>query len=174
MEVSYFIVFDLEGVLVDNSNRYYIALKKANPSAKSDSELKPHEKRVFWKIFFDSNLAIKLDKVDSKALELFDSYVRNGKKVIILSGTRKEIVKVLLDKIKEVANKKGYKFTPYIVIWRTKGDYRKAPEFKLSKIRELEKLIGEPVEIVYDDKIEVIEKLKKEGIKAILWAREKN
>ncbi len=173
-EVSDFIIFDLEGVLIDNGERYNKALKAANPNAKNDSELKPYEKRRFWRYFFDPNLALKLDKVNLKALELFDSYVKQGKKVIILSGTRKEIVKTLLDKIKEVARKKGYRFEPYIVIWRTKGDYRKAPEFKLNKIRELEKLLGEPVEIVYDDKEEVIKKMTREGINAVLWRNHKN
>jgi len=163
------IIFDLEGVLIDNSKRYKYAIKKADPKARDIDELSPRARKIFWNNFFNPDLARKLDKVNLKALKIFNDYVNKGKKVIILSGTRKEIVETLIQKLKEEAKKHNYQFKPFLVIWRNKKDLRKAPEFKLSKIREIESLIGEEIEIVYDDNSETIEKLRKNNINAVLW-----
>ena len=163
------IIFDLEGVLIDNRKRYLYALRKANPFAKSDKELSRSEKRIFWETFFDPSLSDRLDKVNLVALKLLDKYVREGKKVIILSGTKKKIVNILIKKLRRVAKDKGLRFEPALIIWRGDKDFRKSPIFKLSKVRELEKILNEEVEEIHDDDIEIVNEFRKKGINAVLW-----
>lgn len=165
------IVFDLEGVLIDNSKRYFHAISKVDPNIKDADELPSEKKRLFWENFINPELAERMDTVNVKALKLFDKYLNQGKKVVIISGTKKEVVSVLLKKLKQAAEENNLRFKPHLVVWRPDDEYRKAPEFKLEKIKQLASLLNEPIECVYDDNEETVKKLKENGINAILWGK---
>lgn len=163
------IIFDLEGVLIDNKDRYIFAVKKADPNASSDKDLSREKRRVFWQTFFDVNLVEKMDRVNMTGLRILKRLVEKGKKIVILSGTKKEIVKILLNKIMSEAEKMGFKFKPLAVVWRPKNDYRKSRIFKKEKALELVKMFNEEIEEIHDDDEEVINEFKKMGIKTVLW-----
>ncbi len=163
------VVFDLEGVLIDNTERYQRAVRKANPSAKNDKDLNRNEKKAFWQEFFNPQLAEKIDKVNLEALKLVDKYQKEGKKIVILSGSKKDVVRVMLKKIEEEAKKLNMEFKPAMVIWRSEKDYRKSDVFKLEKAKIVEKMLGDEIIEVHDDDENVIKIFEKNGIKAVLW-----
>ena len=163
------IVFDLEGVLIDNRERLLRAIKSINPHANSPGELDPRDKKLFWKAYFDPKLADELDKINEEGIRVLIEKIESKKKIIILSGSPKEIVLLHVKKIREYLKEKGYKVDFEDVIWRPRGDRRKAEEFKFSIIKNILAFKGEIIEEVHDDNPNVIDALKKLSKKAFLW-----
>jgi len=163
------VVFDLEGVLIDNRKRYIQALKAVKSSAKDLNDLRGEEKKFFWSIFMDAELAKKLDSINAKALEIWKKLQERGYKLVILTGTRKEVALILLEKLKSEFERIGFKFKPDLVVWRPRGDKRKSFEFKKQKIREIELLLNDEIIEIHEDDPETIKVLREMGYKVVPW-----
>ena len=165
------IIFDIEGVLIDNSERFKTALARIDRSAKKPEELDARSRTVFWKIFLNPDLSRKLDRINKAGVEYLIEKLRQGKNIILLSGAPKEIVLIHLEKIRQYLHQRGIKENFSRVIWRGRNDKRKAEEFKLDMIRKLRLFFNEEIEEIHDDNPFVIETLKKFARKAFLWEK---
>ncbi len=163
------IVFDLEGVLIDNRERFRRAIRSVDSRAKNIKDLEKNKRARFWSAFMDDKLASELDKVNELALEIWKKRMEEGHKLVILSGTKKEVVMSLIEKLREKSEKMGFKFYPTMIIWRPKGDKRKSHVFKKQKIMEIEKLLNDQILEIHDDDPETVDALKRAGYNAILW-----
>jgi len=157
------VVFDIEGVLIDVSGRLKACLRDVNEefdlSAESPSELAGEAKRAFWNCFFNRYFEkdIIIEPMLNLAKILSERYV-----IAIVTGSPESVARRHLKKLKNAG------LEPDFIIWRKKGDYRRAPEFKLSAI---EKLIEEEeleIAMVFDDNEEVIEAVKDLATVALL------
>ena len=73
------IVFDLDGVLVDCSERYRLCLQEANGK----------RNKRFWECFL-SEKYMDLDQPNTETIETLREYYRRGYRIIILTGRVKE------------------------------------------------------------------------------------
>jgi len=163
------VVFDLEGVLIDNKERLKQALGKIGAEDRELDALDKRKKRLFWRYYFNPELADKLDAVNQKGVEILLDRYNRGKKIIILSGSPKEIVMIHIQKIKAYLQKLGRNVVFNKIIWRPKEDRRKANEFKLSMIKNILAFMNEDVEEVHDDNLDVIIAFKGVAKKRFLW-----
>ena len=142
------VVFDLDGTLIDVSERYNICKKKS----KNNKE--------FWQCFL-SMLYMYLDNPIEKMIEKVREYKRQGYLIIIITGRVEETQK-------EATLQQLQQFNiPYDLLFMRKlGDFRKDYEFKCSIIEKL--LTGIKIEKIYDDSEEVRECVRKRfGIEAL-------
>mgnify|MGYP000389064791 CR=1 FL=1 len=136
------VVFDLDGVLVDSSERYNKCYEEARGN-----------RRKFWKCFL-SEKYMDLDKPNEEMVKLVRSYLARGYKIIILTGRVKQTQE---RKTREQLRK--WKIYYHEIIFREKGDYRKDHTFKLE---HLDKLMERyKIEAVFDDSERVVEEVKK-------------
>jgi len=163
------VVFDLEGVLIDNNLRLKKALRSVDPKAKEIKDLDREKRTKFWTIFMNHKLANQLDEVNELALEIWKDRMKKGHKLVILSGTKKEVVMSLINKLKMASKKMGFEFKPTMVIWRPRRDKRKSFVFKKQKIVEIERLLNDQIVEIHDDDPDTVNELKKYGYNAILW-----
>ncbi|MHA1615983.1 MAG: hypothetical protein ACTSX9_01580 [Candidatus Njordarchaeales archaeon] len=161
------VVFDLEGVLIDNHKRLRHALRKL--SVNSINDIPMSKKTLFWKIYFDPNLAERLDSVNLDALKILLKKKAEGYKIAIISGAPKEIVNIGLRKLREIAEKENHKLGIDYVFWRPPGDKRKASAFKLDVAKRLKTLFREEIVEIHDDDYNVIESFRKIGVKTYYW-----
>ncbi len=157
------VIFDLEGVLIDNTKRLRYALSKVG--AKDISELSYPRKSFFWKVFLNRDLAYRLDEVNNTGLKVLAEKSRDYQ-IVIISGSPCDIVRDHIEKIKKRAKELGLEIRIDKIFCR-KGTKEKAPDFKERIIRGI-MLWGEIIE-VHDDDERVIERVKKYGIKGVLW-----
>ena len=157
------VIFDLEGVLIDNSRRLRYALDRVG--AKDVRSLSYPKRGKFWKIFLDRNLAHKLDTVNMVGLEMLVDRAKKHR-IAIVSGSPCQIVKDHMEKINMMLGKMGEKVEIGYIFCR-KGTREKAPEFKERIIKRL--LLEDEVVEIHDDDERVLERAKKYGIKCILW-----
>jgi len=157
------VVFDLEGVLIDNSRRLRYALGIVG--ARSVEELSYPRKSRFWKIFLDENLARRMDTVNIRGLMILADRSL-AYKIVVVSGAPERIVKEHLKKIKEEAERRGISIRIDRVFFRRRTR-EKAPDFK-ERILKLLMTKDEIVE-VHDDDERVLQRVKKYGIRCILW-----
>lgn len=126
-------VFDIDGVLLDVSERLKIALQSSD----------------FWSVFFSKDL-LYLDKPRTKGIEILKERARRGL-IVIITGRSEYLRKITIQQLKELEI--------YNLVWRMymrkRGDFRKA---KIVKAEAIKQLIVEGYEIVevHDDEIEVL------------------
>jgi len=126
-------VFDIDGVLLDVSERLKIALQSND----------------FWSVFFSKDL-LYLDKPRVKGINMLRERAKKGL-VAIITGRPEYLRKITIQQLKELG--------VYNLIWRIymrkRGDFRKA---KIVKAEAIEQLIVEGYEVieVHDDDIEVL------------------
>lgn len=158
-----FVVFDLEGVLIDNLKRLKYALNRV--SARSVDELRYPKKAKFWEIFLDPELAYRMDRVNILALKILAEKCKKYR-IAVISGTKKEIVMGHIEKI--LSESKRLNLTVRIdkIFYREKTR-EKAPDFKERILRSL--LLEDKVSEFHDDNEEVLERVKKYNIKCYLW-----
>ncbi len=162
------IVFDLEGVLINNFKRLNFALKEIGVS--NIEKIPKSRKMEFWKIFMDLGSAERLDEINPKGIEVLIKKIKENYKIAIISGTSKRIVSHHLGKIKEHLKILKIEFNPVFVSWRSKNDKRPASALKYEKIQFLEKVFGIKVVEVHDDDPKVIDALRKlADIRLVLW-----
>ena len=157
------VIFDLEGVLIDNSERLRYALQKVN--ARNIDDLSPRLRAKFWRIFLDLELAHRFDKVNPAGMKvLADRSARY--KIAIVSGTTKEIALDHINKIKIYSRDNNLSIRIDYIFYRRKTK-EKAPIFKERIIRML--LLEDRIVEIHDDNEEVLHRAKKYGIKCYLW-----
>lgn len=162
------IVFDLEGVLINNFKRLNFALKEIGVS--NIEKIPKSKKMEFWKIFMDLGLAEKLDEINPKGIEVLIKKIKENYKIAIISGTSKRIVNYHLGKIKEHLKILKIEFNPVFISWRPKNDKRPASALKYEKIQFLEKVFRIKVVEVHDDDPKVIDALRKlADVRLVLW-----
>jgi len=163
MEHTQAVIFDLEGVLIDNRSRLKYALLKVG--AQSIGELSYPKKGVFWRIFLDRDLASQLDKVNRLGIRVLAE--RMDKSIIIVSGSPCTIVRDHIEKIKACSKELGIPIRIDEVYCRKKTR-KKAPDMKEEVVKSI---LARGVEVVeaHDDDERVLARLKKYGIKCILW-----
>jgi len=157
------VIFDLEGVLIDNNERLKHALRKVG--ARSIDELKYPRKAKFWKIFLDRDLAYRLDKVNDYGLKIL-AEKSTKYKIVIVSGSLCSIVRDHIEKIKNRAQELGLEIRIDEIFCR-RGTKRKSADFKESIVKRL--LVEDEIVEIHDDDESVIKRVKKYGIRGILW-----
>ena len=163
------VIFDLEGVLIDNRERIKYALSKINNNITSPEDLSHTEKTLFWRIYFDAKLAEKMDKVFMTGISELLKRSKKGFRIFIVSGSPKEIVLIHMRKIRKALQQFSSDISIDDIIWRPSGDRRKAEEFKKSVVRNIILFRGLTVEEVHDDNPAVIESFKSIARKRYLW-----
>ncbi len=158
------VVFDLEGVLIDNSERLNYALRAVN--AKSMEELHGYKRGKFWKIFMSLNLAKRMDKVNDYGLRLLSEKSQKYR-IAIVSGTIRRIGLYQLELIKRRAKELNLYIKIDSVFLRPERTRIKAVAFKESILRLL--MLEDTVVEIHDDDEDVIEMAKKYKIRGILW-----
>ena len=157
------VVFDLEGVLIDNRKRLKYALAIFN--AKSIEDIKYPQRSRFWKVFLNPELAEKMDNVNILGLKILADRSKNCD-IVIISGTRKEIALIHVQKLNNVAKNMGLSIKIDRLFYR-RSSREKAPEFK-ERILRLLMLEDEIIEF-HDDNEDVLKRVKKYGIKCYIW-----
>jgi len=141
------IIFDLDGVLIDNTERYKLALAEVDPNTKIHEELRGGKISVFWRVFLSSKY-IDRDKPVDRAVEMLRER-REKYPVVILSGRTSNVLNETVDQL----NRFSIDFD--VLIMRREGTYIKDADFKKSVVEEL----GLQVAEVHDDSPYVIEAL---------------
>ncbi|MEM4584198.1 MAG: HAD family acid phosphatase [Ignisphaera sp.] len=122
------VVFDVDGVLIDNSERLRRSLEEVG--ARDISELNGERRRRFWEIFLSEKYII-LDKPNQLAIELAKKRKSEGYAVVVLTGRPMRLMKKTLEQLDSYG-------VPYdAVIFRTENNYTKDHEYKRKVIEEL-------------------------------------
>jgi phosphoglycolate phosphatase-like HAD superfamily hydrolase len=137
------VVFDIDGVLVDSSQRY----DHCQSITKS--------RREFWNCFFDCSL-LYLDRPNERLIQLARAFKALGWRVIILTGR----TEAMRDCTEEELRQFGVPFDE--VVMRKNGDFRKAGEYKRDVVRGLGGVFDRI--ITYDDDPSVVSTLRGLGV----------
>ena len=137
-------VFDLDGVLIDVSERLARCLKESGG----------RKDRVFWNCFLSSKY-MYLDKPNTELVEYVRKLKQLGYRIIIVTGRRRD---TQLDATIAQLRAFGVPFDELYM--REPNDYRKDHEFKTDIVKRLlEK--GYEITEVWDDSERVVEAMKK-------------
>ena len=158
------IIFDLEGVLIDNSERLNYALSIIG--ARSIDAIPLRQRSRFWRIFLDLELAKRMDRVNDFGLQILSERSGNNR-IAIVSGTTREIGSYQLDLIRRRASELSLNIRIDFVFLRPKGSKERAVVFKERILRWL--LLEDDVAEIHDDEEEIVEMAKKYGVKGVLW-----
>jgi len=137
------VVFDIDGVLVDSSQRY----NHCQSITKS--------RREFWQCFFDCSL-LHMDKPNKRLIQLARAFKNLGWRVVILTGRVETMRDCTIGELRQF----GVPFDE--VIMRKNGDFRKAGEYKRDVVRGLGGFYARV--IAYDDDPSVVGTLRGLGV----------
>ena len=157
------VIFDLEGVLIDNSKRLRYALNRVG--ARSIDNLSYPLKSKFWKIFLDRQLAYRMDKVNKGGIKLLLDKAKKYE-IVIISGSPCNIAMDHIEKIKQAIIERGEN-VDFKHIYCRRRTREKAPDFKERIIKML--MEEDQIIEIHDDDERVLERAKKYGIKCYLW-----
>ncbi|MEM1842249.1 MAG: HAD family acid phosphatase [Ignisphaera sp.] len=122
------VVFDIDGVLIDNSERLRKSLEEVG--ARDVSELSGEKKWRFWEIFL-SDKYIDLDKPNPQAIELVKKKKSEGYRIVILTGRPAKMMKKTIEQLDRYG-------IPYdVVIFRSNDFHGKDYEYKKKVLEEL-------------------------------------
>lgn len=145
-------VFDLDGVIVDPSERIKAVLSRLGLPLDIDVEkLKGSMKRRFWDLFLSPKM-LHLDKPRDIGIEVLKDRMKRGK-VIIVTGRPISLKKPTIRELMEFGVEIDYKND---IIFRPKGDLRPDYEYKASIISMLDNVVE-----IHDDSIRVLEAIRK-------------
>jgi len=149
------VVFDIDGVLVDSSERFKKAMEEMG--VKDPRELAGEKRRRFWEVFL-SEKYLHLDTPNEEYIEKLKEYKAQGYRVVILTGRPERLRGATEEQLRAF----GIEYDE--IVFRPEGDYSKDHEFKA---RELAKLMQRyAIEAVYDDSEAVVEAASRLGIGA--------
>ena len=140
------IIFDIDGVLVDNNERLKASIEDIGLSPKDvidKGELNfpsREDRRKFWSVFLSSKY-LHLDKPRSVGIELLNERFNNGYFIIILSGRPERMKDDTINQLRDF----GVNYD--MLVMRKEGDFRKDYEFKRGFIKSLGGRISE----IHDD-----------------------
>ncbi|RDD52804.1 MAG: hypothetical protein BA066_07730 [Candidatus Korarchaeota archaeon NZ13-K] len=135
-------IFDLDGVLVDSSERYRLCESEA-----------AGDRRRFWECFL-SEKYMDLDRPRTEYVETLRRYAAQGYRIIIVTGRVEE-----RQKNKTLRQLSDWGITFHEIYFRRAGDYRKDYEFKSEIVRNLSKKYR--IVAVFEDSKPVAEALRK-------------
>ena len=145
------VIFDIDGVIADISNRLKNSLKELGVS--EVSSIPRFKRKKFWEIFLSSKY-MHLDEPITENIQYIRTLKKQGYRIILLTGRREDTQKQPTLKQLETWN------VPYDEIYfRKPGDKRKDVVYKASIVRKLLKRGYEIVEI-WDDMEKIAHKLK--------------
>ncbi len=136
------VVFDLDSVLVDSSERYKKCQEEAAGSRKK-----------FWECFL-SDKYMDLDRPREDVVKQLRSYLVRGYKIIILTGRVRERQ---ARKTKQQLRKWNIYY--HEIVFRDEGDLSKDHVYKVLQLRKL--LDRYRIEAVFDDSERVLKTIKK-------------
>jgi len=139
------VVFDLDGVLVDNTERYRLSLADVDPSAQSHEDLPRDKRSQFWRIFL-SDRYIEYDRPIHKAIEMLNRRREKGYPIVIVTGRTDNMMNATLEQLKAF----GIEYDALIM--RRTGIYIKDYDFKGRTVDSLNLQIYE----IHDDSADVI------------------
>jgi len=143
------VVFDLDGVLIDSSERYRLALAEVDSNAKSHVDLPKDKRNQFWRVFL-SEKYMHLDKPVPEAIEMLNKR-RERFPIVIITGRTDNMLSKTLDQLRRF----GIEFD--VLVMRRVGVYQKDYEFKERVVKELGLSIAE----LHDDSTDIIDVLHK-------------
>ncbi len=151
-------VFDIDGVLLDVSERYSYALR-----------VDPRRGEIFWKIFFAEEL-LALDKPLGIGIENLYRCIKRNYDVIILSGRPERLREATIKQLGDIGLLEGKEYKKLIL--RRDSDMRKSYIFKIEVIRNLTRnyIIRE----IHDDDIEFLRRILQIVSDATLFYYENN
>jgi len=152
------VVFDLDGVLVNNTERYRLSLAEVNPNVSSHNELPKAMQNKFWRIFL-SDKYIHLDKPVYDAIEILNDRRRKGYPVVIITGRTSNMLNTTLDQLKAF----GVEYD--VLVMRREGVYIKDYEFKERVIKSMNLHIAE----VHDDSLDIINALHEYAVRGSFY-----
>jgi len=153
------VVFDLDGVIVDSSERYRLSLAEVDPNAKSHVDLPKDKRSQFWRVFL-SEKYMDYDKPVPEAIEMLRRCREKGYPIVIVTGRTSN----MLDKTLEQLKSFGIEYD--VLVMRHLGVYVKDHEFKEHVVKSMNLQIAE----VHDDSVAVIDALHKYAARgSFLW-----
>ena len=145
-------VFDLDGVLVDPSERIREVLFRLGlPLDTNIEKLKGSIRRRFWELFLSPKM-LYLDKPRDIGIEILMDRRKRGK-IIIVTGRPIVLRKHTIRELMEFGVEINYKND---IIFRPEGDLRPDYEYKASVIGKLNNVVE-----VHDDSIRVLESIRR-------------
>jgi len=143
-------VFDVDGVLVDASDRLTVALRRIGVRGVATlKELPSRLRSKFWRLFLSEELLV-LDKPRAIGVELLKDRVRKGM-VMILTGRPERLRKATLRELEEF----GVPINRVRLAMRPNRDKRGGVFFKIDILKTLP-----AVAEVHDDEIRVLEEAR--------------
>jgi len=140
-------VFDVDGVLVDATERLREALRRLGvSSASTPGELDPRLRQRFWEVFLSEDL-LALDRPRSVGIQLLLDRLGRGV-VLVLTGRPYRLYRATLRELQGF----GVPVDRVVVSMRPRGDRRRDVEFKASVLARIPKVAE-----VHDDELEVLE-----------------
>jgi len=136
------VVFDLDGVLVDSSERYRLCESEA-----------AGDRRRFWDCFL-SEKYMDLDRPRPEYVEALKRYAAQGYRIIIVTGRVRET-----QEAKTLRQLRDWGVEFHEIYFRSRGDYRKDFEFKSEIVKKLSQRYR--IEAVFEDSKPVVEALRR-------------
>jgi len=141
-------VFDVDGVLVDVSEKIKAVMEELGVYAKDPRDLDAKKRSKFWKLFLSEEYII-YDRPRHIGINLLLDRIEKGH-VAIVTGRPSDLKRATLKELKEY----GIPVSKISFFFRRKGDFRKDYEVKCEIVRSLKNVVE-----VHDDSIEVLEHL---------------
>jgi len=136
------VIFDLDGVLVDSSERYRLCESESGG-----------DRRRFWDCFL-SERYMDLDRPREEYVRILRDYLSKGFRIIIVTGRVRET-----QEAKTLRQLSEWGITYHEIYFRKAGDYRKDYEFKSEIIEKLSRRYR--IAAVFEDSKPVAEALRK-------------
>lgn len=149
------VVFDVDGVLVDCSERFKKSLEEVG--ARNVKELRGEQRRKFWEVFL-SEKYMYLDKPNPDGVELARQ-LSTKYPIVVISGRPARLAEATVRQLREF----GVPFTA--VVFRADGYYGKDQEYKDHVVRAL----GLRVVEAHDDSEEVCSMYCKYTERVYIW-----
>ncbi|RLF01150.1 MAG: hypothetical protein DRJ63_00160 [Thermoprotei archaeon] len=143
-------VFDVDGVLVDVSEKISVVMKKLKLDARDPEDLDPKIRSRFWRLFLSEDYII-YDKPREIGIDLLLDRLKKGR-VVVVTGRPASLRRATILELKSF----GLPVSQISFFFRRKGDFRKDYEYKCDVIKSLVNVIE-----VHDDSVEVLEALSR-------------
>jgi len=144
-------VFDVDGVLVDASERLREALHRIGVmDIVHPRSLNPRLRARFWRVFLSEEL-LAYDRPRRVGINMLLDRLNRGV-VLILTGRPYRLRRATLRELEEA----GIPVRRALLIMRPRGDRRRDYEFKSSVLRRIPRVVE-----VHDDELEVLERVRR-------------
>lgn len=150
------VVFDIDGVLIDCTERLKLSLSELGVN--NLSEINKTLKKKFWEIFLSPKY-IDYDTPNPEAIDWCRKRHREGYSILLLTGRPENLITHTVNQLNRFN-------TPYhSIVFRPTGVFEKDYVFKENVIKEL----GMRVVELHDDSEDVCKTLAKYCLRVYLW-----